>query len=193
MKSAIKTSLKHAGTVRNWPAESDRKRLREAALEAAKPDDKGAQGEASTTRGIRTESVEVDGKPAYARRVVCECQMDALYHRERVSLAQYQAGLWFRGQYLLGYQSAVVTAGYGERVSGSVGEGVSARVIDARHNLEQLAQLLGLMEWAAVEGAAGHDQQLGKGRLLFLKAGLDLVALYRDTARADNSSKNTTC
>lgn len=152
--------------------------------------DAGADGPASVNRAREPYDVEgrSRGTPAKgtvirATRIVCESHVDTLHAQGHLSAMHWSAGTWFRRRYLLGYRSAVVVAGYGERTGGAQSTDETERVTDARHDLAQIAKLLSMQQWAAVETAAGHDLALGDGRLRFLESGLELVALYRDTVR----------
>ena len=141
---------------------------------------------ATDLRKTRVEEVDVrvkgstaPGEVIYARRVVCECHVDTLYAQHHITKEQHKALLWFRRRYLLGYKNPAVVAGYGERVAGGIGD-VSVRVLDARHDLGELAALLLMLQWAAVETAAGTDMPLGRGGLRHLQGGADLIALWVD-------------
>ena len=189
LRTWIRATHGTVSRLRTWNADLEAERHR-ALAEAVMPADLGADGPAARARVTRTEDIEgrstgsaSRGERITARRVVCECQVDTYHAQGHLDAAAHAAGLWFRRRYLLGYRSAVVTAGYGERVAGTVGDndGVSSRVLDARHDLAQLASVLSMMQWAAVETVAGHDHTVGRGRMRDLVSALVLVAAYRDT------------
>lgn len=187
---ALRTTYATVGRLQAYNEHLARERAAALAESVVLVADTGADGPAAAARTHRTVDVEgksrgtaSKGERVTARKIVCECHIDTLHAQGHINGDQWRAGIWFRQRYLLGYKTAVVTAGYGERVAGNVGDGVSSRILDARHDLGELAQVLSMLEWAAAETAAGHDLPLGRGRMKYLQSGLDLVTLYRDATR----------
>lgn len=177
--------------IRAWNADLERERARAMANSVLSiVPDTGADGPAALARTVRTEEIEgrsrgsaARGERITARRVICECHIDTLHAQHHIDARQWKTGIWFRQRYLLGYKSGSTTAGYGERIGGAATTDEAIRITGARADLAIVAGMVGLMQWAALEAVAGHDQPVGRGGLKHLVGALDIVALWRDAGR----------
>jgi hypothetical protein len=192
--TARRATFQIADRLRVYNAELERERALAMAEAVLAPMDEGADGPAAASRQKITVDVEghsrgsaSKGGRVTAKRVVCECQMDTYHAQGHITAQEWTDGIWFRRRYLLGYKAASTTAGYGERGAAGSADAVSVRVLNARHDLAQIAGLLGMLEWATLETVAGGDTPAGAGRLKHLRAALEKVKLYRDVSRAESA------